>query len=92
MLRSRNPRGASVAAQRDVELAQLIADENLDPAATSDFIARAFRDGATQTAGVAIKLGLPPVRRLSPGGGHGEKKQRVPARLAEFSERYFELD
>jgi type I restriction enzyme R subunit len=40
---------------------------------------------------VAITRVLPPVSRFSPGGGHGEKKQRVLDRFAEFFERYFGL-
>jgi type I restriction enzyme, R subunit len=80
-----------VAARRDAELAQLIADENLQPEATREFIDRAFRDGALQTTGVAITRVLPPTSRFSAGGGHGEKKQRVLDRFAEFFERYFGL-
>lgn len=82
---------AFVAARRDAELRQLITDENLQPDATREFIDRAFRDGALQTTGVAITRVLPPASRFAPGGGHGEKKQRVLDRLAEFFERYFGL-
>jgi len=32
---------------------------------------------------------LPPVSRFSADGGHGEKKQRVLARLGAFFDRYF---
>jgi len=80
-----------VTAQRDAELAQLIADESLDEEATREFIDRAFRDGVIQTTGVAITKVLPPASRFSPSGGHGEKKQRVLDRFAEFFERYFGL-
>lgn len=82
---------AYVAARRDAELTQLIADENLQADATREFIDRAFRDGALQTTGVAITGVLPPASRFAPGGAHGEKKQRVLARLGEFFERYFGL-
>jgi type I restriction enzyme, R subunit len=82
---------AYVAARRDAELTQLIADENLQPEATREFVNRAFRDGALQTTGVAITKVLPPTPRFSAGGGHGEKKQRVLDRLGEFFERYFGL-
>jgi len=82
---------AYVAARRDAELTQLIADENLEPEATREFIDRAFRDGALPTTGVAITRVLPPTSRFSAGGGHGEKKQRVLDRLGEFFERYFGL-
>ena len=83
--------GAFVAARQDAELTQLIADEGLNPDATRDFIDRAFRDGTIQTTGVAITRVLPPVSRFTPGGDHGEKKQRVLDRFSEFFERYFGL-
>ena len=82
---------AFVAARRDAELTHLIAEESLDAHATREFIDRAFRDGVIQTTGVAITKVLPPASRFSPGGGHGEKKQRVLNRFAEFFERYFGL-
>lgn len=34
---------------------------------------------------------LPPVTRFSAEGGHGEKKQRVLAKLGAFFERFFGL-
>jgi len=82
---------AFVAARRDAELTHLIAEESLDAAATREFIDRAFRNGVIQTTGVAITKVLPPASRFSPSGGHGEKKQRVLDRFAEFFERYFGL-
>ena len=82
---------AYVAARRDAELTQIIADESLVPDATREFIDRAFRDGVLQTTGVAITRVLPAASRFSAGGGHGEKKQRVLERLGEFFERYFGL-
>jgi type I restriction enzyme R subunit len=82
---------AFVAARRDAELTHLIAEESLNADATRDFIDRAFRDGVIQTTGVAITKVLPPASRFSPSGGHGEKKQRVLERFAEFFERYFGL-
>jgi len=82
---------AYVAARRDAELTQLIADESLHPDATREFIDRAFRDGALQTSGVAITRVLPPASRFAPDGAHAAKKQRVLERLGEFFERYFGL-
>ncbi len=49
------------------------------------------RVNAIQTTGTAITRILPSVSRFSPDGGHGEKKQRVLARLGAFFERYFGL-
>lgn len=82
---------AYVAARRDAELTQIIADESLQPEATREFIDRAFRDGALQSTGVAITRVLPPVSRFAADGAHGEKKQRVLDRLGEFFERFFGL-
>ncbi|EXG79853.1 type I restriction endonuclease subunit R [Cryptosporangium arvum] len=82
---------AYVAAQRTAELDAIIADENLKPDETRTFIEHAFRDGSIPTTGTAITKILPPGSRFSAGGGHGEKKQRVLARLGEFFERFFTL-
>lgn len=80
-----------IAARREEELAQIIAEENLDADAAREFIERAFRDGAIQSGGVAITRVLPRVSRFAPGGAHGEKKQRVLERFGEFFERFFGL-
>lgn len=65
--------------------------ENLKPDETRAFVDHAFRDGSIPTTGTAITKILPPASRFSAGGSHGEKKQRVLARLAEFFERFFGL-
>lgn len=82
---------AFVAARREAELQQIIADENLKPDETRAFIETAFRDGAIQATGTAITRVLPPASRFAADGGHGEKKQRVLARLGEFFERFSTL-
>ncbi len=82
---------AFVRARREAELDAIIAAEGLRPDATRAFIDTAFRDGAVQTTGTAITRVLPPVSRFSPDGEHGEKKQRVLAKLGEFFERFFGL-
>ncbi|MDN3294521.1 type I restriction endonuclease subunit R [Streptomyces ficellus] len=82
---------AYVDAQRTAELDAIISDERLKPEQTKRFIDQAFRDGAIPVAGTAITRILPPASRFSAAGGHGEKKQRVIARLIEFFERYFGL-
>jgi type I restriction enzyme R subunit len=82
---------AFVRARREVELDAIIAAEGLRPDETRAFIDTAFRDGAVQATGTAITRVLPPVSRFSPDGEHGEKKQRVLAKLGEFFERFFGL-
>ena len=80
-----------VLARRTAELESLIDQEALDPEATREFVAAAFRDGGVPSAGVAITRLLPPVSRFSPDGEHGVKKLRVFERLAEFFSRYANL-
>jgi type I restriction enzyme R subunit len=82
---------AFIAARRTEELERIIADEGLRPDETREFVARAFRDGAIQSTGVAITKVLPPVSRFAVDGGHGAKKQRVLAALGEYFERFFGL-
>jgi type I restriction enzyme R subunit len=80
-----------VAAKKLRELDQIIVDEGLKPEETRKFVETAFRDGAIQTTGTAITEILPPLSRFSVGGAHGEKKQRVLAKLREFFDRFFGL-
>jgi type I restriction enzyme, R subunit len=82
---------AYIRARREAELGAIIESEGLHPDATRAFIETAFRDGAIQVSGTAITKVLPPVSRFSADGGHGEKKQRVLAKLGEFFERFFGL-
>ena len=82
---------AFVDAQRQAELAAIIAEERLKPAETEAFVARAFRDGGIPTTGTAITTILPPVSRFSADGSHAEQKRRVLDRLMTFFERFFGL-
>lgn len=82
---------AFILARRAAELDAIIEAEGLRSEETRAFIETAFRDGAIQATGTAITKVLPPVSRFSPDGGHGEKKQRVLAKLGEFFERFFGL-
>ena len=82
---------AYVATRRTAELERIIEDEGLRAQETREFVARAFRDGAIQSTGVAITRVLPPASRFSEDGGHGQKKQRVLAKLGEYFERFFGL-
>ncbi len=82
---------AFIRSRREAELEAIIEEERLRPAEARAFMETAFRDGAIQTTGTAITKVLPPISRFSPDGGHGEKKQRVLAKLAEFFERFLGL-
>lgn len=80
-----------VAARRVAELDAIIAEEGLKSEETKAFIEHAFRDGRIPTTGTAVTRIMPPVSRFAADGGHGEKKQRVLARLGAFFERFFGL-
>ncbi len=82
---------AFIAARREAELDAIINDEGLRPGRARSFMATAFRDGSIATTGTAITEILPPASRFAPDGGHGQKKQRVLAKLAAFFERFFGL-
>lgn len=82
---------AFITARRQAELDAIIGDEGLRAEETAAFIAAAFRDGAIARTGTAVTRILPPVSRFSPGGDHGERKQRVIARLEAFFERFLGL-
>ncbi|MGO2081762.1 type I restriction endonuclease subunit R [Glutamicibacter arilaitensis] len=82
---------AYVNAQKEKELGEIVASENLKPAETDSFIEAAFREGAIRTSGTAITMVLPPVSRFSKDKNHGEKKRRVIQKLGAFFERFFGL-
>jgi type I restriction enzyme R subunit len=82
---------AYVIAKRNEELETIIAEENLRPEEARTFVEAAFRTGVVQATGTAITTVLPPATRFNPGGGHGEKKQRVLAKLSAYIERFFGL-
>lgn len=77
--------------RRTAELNQIIDDEKLKPEETRAFVEAAFRDGVIRTTGTAITKVMPATTRFSADGAHGEKKQRVLARLIAFFERFFGL-
>lgn len=80
-----------VAENRALELAQIIEDERLDPAATHVYIDQAFRDGQLLTAGTAITKLLPPKSMFSPNDEHGVQKKKVVELLQGFFERFVNL-
>ncbi|MGP7960677.1 type I restriction endonuclease subunit R [Sanguibacter sp. A247] len=82
-----------VTARREAELERIIAEENLKPEPTREFIDAAFRDGAVRSTGTAITRILPAVSRFARGSGpsHGAKKQTVIDKLTAFFDRFFDL-
>ena len=82
---------AFVDSRRTVELNQIIEDEKLKPDETREFVESAFRDGVIRTTGTAITKVMPATTRFSADGAHGEKKQRVLAKLIAFFERFLGL-
>ena len=82
---------AFVDSRRKAELSQIIEDEKLKPEETVAFVDAAFRDGVIRTSGTAITKVIPPTTRFSSDGSHGQKKQRVLAKLIAFFERFFGL-
>ena len=77
-----------VAEQRENDLKQIIAEENLKEAETRKFIETAFRDGAVKTTGTDIDKLMPPMTRFG-GGNRAQKKQGIIARILAFFEKYF---
>ncbi|MFZ1412735.1 MAG: type I restriction endonuclease subunit R [Micropruina sp.] len=82
---------AFVAAKRAEDLDRIITEENLRPAETHTFIARAFRDGALPTAGTSVTGILPPLSRFAAANNHSLKKQSVLEKLSAFFNRYIGL-
>lgn len=80
-----------IAQRRKSELDQIIEEEQLKPEETLAFVEAAFRDGAIRSSGTAITRVLPPSTRFSADGGHGQKKERVLAKLLTFFERFLGL-
>ena len=78
-----------VVQQKELELATIIAEENLKPEATRKFVDYSFRDGIMKTTGTDIDKILPPMSRF--GGGRETKKLNVIQRLLQFFERFFGL-
>ena len=78
-----------VTEEKEKALASIVAEENLKPDETEQFVASTFRDGRLKTTGTAIDAILPPVRRF--GGGRAEKKRSVIEKLKVFFEKFMGL-
>jgi type I restriction enzyme R subunit len=82
---------AYIEERQAAELDAIIADEGLKPDEAKSFVDQAFRDGRIPTAGTAVTRIMPSASRFAADGGHGEKKQRVLARLGVYFDRFFGL-
>lgn len=77
--------------QRDQELAQIIEEESLEPAATRVFVDQAFRTGVIQGAGTGLARIMPARNMFSPAGEYTQQRNRVLDKLQNFFERFFTL-
>ncbi|MBU3679935.1 MAG: type I restriction endonuclease subunit R [Candidatus Kapabacteria bacterium] len=77
-----------IAASKIHELDRIIAEEQLKPEPTHDFMSNAFRGGGIPTSGTSITKILPPVSLFSKDNSRAAKKQSVIDKLTAFFERY----
>lgn len=75
--------------QKQKQLQAIIDDENLKPAETTEFMARAFMDGYVTETGTGIAKILPPTNPFLPDSG--EKKQTVIDKLKAYFNRFCNL-
>lgn len=78
-----------VAEQKEKEINDIIAEQNLKPEETKKFIENSFRDGILKTTGTDIDKILPPVSRFSKAGNRNTIKNKVIEALQNFFEKYF---
>lgn len=77
-----------VAEEKEKELKEIIASENLKENETRQFIDDCFESGEVKTTGTDIEKILPPVSRFGKGN-RSAKKQGVIAKIKKFFERFF---
>jgi len=77
-----------VAREKELQLAQIIAEEKLKDTETRKFIDNSFRDGTMKTTGTDVDKILPAMSRFD-GGDREKKKTTVIERLKHFFERFF---
>lgn len=77
-----------VAEEREKQLGQIIAEENLKEGETRKLMEDSFRNGEVKTTGTDIDKILPLMSRFA-GGDRARKKQTVIDRLKTFFERFF---
>lgn len=80
---------AYIAEQKEKELAAIIVDEELDCAATREFVARSFAEGEVAETGTEItRLMTRKPSRFAPSNAYAEMKTRVVKKLKAFFERF----
>lgn len=79
---------AYIAARREAELEQIIAEENLRPDEARAFVEAAFRDGAISASGTAITRVLPPTPRFAPESDYEQRKRRTLDTITAFLDRF----
>lgn len=77
-----------VAQEKEKELQQIIAEENLKEEEARKFLDNAFRDGEIKTIGTDIDKFMPPISRFG-GGNRDKKKQGVIDKLKGFFDKFF---
>ncbi|MDE7162586.1 MAG: type I restriction endonuclease subunit R [Clostridia bacterium] len=77
-----------VSAQKEKQLLEIIAQENLKPDETRKYIENSFRDGQIKTTGTDIDKIMPPISRFG-SGDRTKKKQTIIDKLQAFFERFF---
>lgn len=77
--------------QRKIELNKIIEEEKLNPPATYEYMARAFKDGTMEQNGVEIASILPPISRFTKTGDRTAKKNIVIMKLVEFFDRFYSI-
>ncbi len=77
-----------VAEEKEKQLSEIIAEENLKEEETRKFIANAFRDGEVRTTGTDIDRIMPPISRFG-SGDRTKKKMTVIEKIKAFFERFF---
>ena len=76
--------------QKEEDLCNIVAEENLKSEEVRKFIKNAFRDGILKTSGTEIDKLMPAMSRFG-GKNRAEMKQRIIEKLKEFFEKYFGL-
>jgi len=82
---------AYISEKRDSELSNLIKEENLDPVATREYLARSLAEGDLKVTGTSIVSWLPPKDMFSPDNVRAKQKANVIEKLRLLFERFSNL-